>query len=400
MDKFSLLAISDIHFGCPRINPKGLHEKLRKYLYPKIEGSNILFICGDFLDTQLSLNSYAAFEAMDTIREIKEICKKMNCDLRVLRGTLTHDRNQPRHFINGEDADSTWIRLYETLSVEHHDKTGLDILYIPDNLRSENIYDDIRNLLESHGLDHVDVMAHHGYFKHMLPEALINKGLPNGCLEYEKIKKFVWGCTLNGHVHISSVYNNVISIGSFDRLAHGEEEPKGLYRIDIEKNTMHLITGENCDVYKFLFIENVDANKFLTINLIPYDPQESMDRFTQLWIRTSEKLHDNEQLRIRILSNDKSVIEGCAQFAKERYDNVLIDQSSVVRRDQTITNEATDLSELPVISKENLEELVVPLIKKSHPNVTRQDVHEVLTSVGCTTDEGVKDDSNSNAETK
>ena len=383
MDKISLLAISDIHIGCPRIDPYKLKERLNKFLYPHIEGKQILFICGDFFDTLLNLNSRAAFVAMEIIREIKSLCRSNGCDLRVLRGTFTHDRNQPRHFINGEEEDITDVKLYDTMTIEHHEKTGLDILYIPDNIVSEDIYDDIRRLLESHGLDHVDLLIHHGYFKHMLPDALINKGLPNGCLEVEKIKKYVWGCTLNGHVHISSIYENVISIGSFDRLAHGEEEPKGFYRIDLDRHQIHGITGEDCDVYKFTFIENMDANKFITFNLMSYEPQDALKVFEKRWTELIHTFKDDETVRIRIMSNDKSVIEGCTQIAKSLYNEVIVDQSSVVKREQIIENVATNLDELPLITPDNVCDLVIPIIKKNYPNVSEESVRRVLEAVGC-----------------
>ena len=62
--KISLLAISDVHIGCPRLDPVLLHKKFEKYLYPKITSDiDILFICGDFFDTLLTLNAHAAFES-------------------------------------------------------------------------------------------------------------------------------------------------------------------------------------------------------------------------------------------------------------------------------------------------------------------------------------------------
>ena len=386
MDKISLLAIADIHIGCPRIDPNKLADRLRKFLYPQIEGNQILFICGDFFDTLLTLNSRAAFVSMEVIREIKHVCRTNGCDLRILRGTPTHDRNQPRHFINGEDPNQTEVRLYDTVDIEHHERTGLDILYIPDNVISDNIYEDISKLLESHNLDHVDLLIHHGYFKHMLPEVLIHRGLPSGCLEAEKINKYVWGATLNGHVHVSSIYENVISIGSFDRLTHGEEEPKGFYQITIDKNAQHLITGEKCDIYQFKFIENTDANKFITFNLLSYDPQEALSSFKNMWNNQQKKFHDDETVRVRIISNDKSVIEGCSQIAKTTYENVLIDQSSVIAREQCIENVATNLEELPLITPENVCDLVVPIIKKAYPNVQVESVKKILESIGCKKD--------------
>ena len=175
--KTSILAISDVHIGCPRLNPKLLHDKFKKFLYPQVTSDiSILFICGDFFDTLLNLNAYAAFVAMDIIKELKHLCRSVGCDLRVLRGTFTHDRDQPKHFVNGEDPEDTSVKLYDKFSIEHHSKTGLNILYIPDNIKFNDVYESIHELLESHNLEKVDILVHHGYFKHLLPEALLVKG--------------------------------------------------------------------------------------------------------------------------------------------------------------------------------------------------------------------------------
>lgn len=373
MSKISILAISDVHIGCPRLNPYLLHKKFIKYVYPHITPEiSILFVCGDFFDTLLNLNAFAAFEAMEIIKELKSLCRKSSVDLRILRGTFTHDRNQPRHFVNGENPDDSSVRLYDTMSVEHHEKTGLNILYMPDNLVSIDVYEDIRNLLEKHNLEKVDILVHHGYFKHMLPQALLVKGLPHGCLEAEKTSKFVKGCVLNGHVHISSIYQNVISIGSFDRMAHGEEEPKGFYRIDIQDG-----------VYSFQFLENKDASKFLTFNLLPFSTEEAIPYFMKKWEALIPSFKENEPVRIRIMSNDKAVIEGCSQAAKSLYEQVSIDQSSVVKRDNLIENIKVDLEELPKITDANLTDLLLPILKKTNPNITAERVQDILTAVGC-----------------
>ena len=377
-ENISIVAISDIHIGCPRSNPHLLHDKLKKFLYPQItKDTDILFICGDFFDTQLTLNAYAAFESLEVIRELKLLCREVGCDIRVLRGTFTHDRTQPQHFVMGEPENDTTIRLLDTVCIEHHEKTGLDILYIPDNHGYDNIYDEIDKLLRSHNLEKVDILVHHGYFKHMLPEALLTKGLPHGCLDYEHTSKFVKGCVLNGHVHIPSVYQNIVSVGSFDRLAHGEEAPKGFYRVNITQGQQH-------QIYSIKFIENSDATKFITYNLLSFDSSDkAMDWFNQEYNSLLKTVTPNEPIRIRIMSDDKAVIEGCAQLAKSLHSNVMIDRGATVKRSQYIDNVAIDLSELPTITDDNLVELLMPLLKKKNPTVSEETVKSILSSVGC-----------------
>lgn len=372
-DNISILAISDVHIGCARLNPHLLHQKFIKYVYPQITPDiDLFFVCGDFFDTRLDLNAFAAFESIEIIQELRDICKQNGVDLRILRGTFTHDRNQPRHFVNGIDENDQSVRLFEKMEVELHEKTGLRILYMPDNLVSDDLYEDIRQLLSAHNLDSVDILIHHGYFKHMLPEIFMKKGLPKDCLEIEKIEKYVKGCTLNGHVHVSSIYKNVISIGSFDRLAHGEEGPKGFYKIDISNG-----------VYTFTFIENEDATPFLTFDLQNYDAEGALHAFTERWLGLVDSfLHTPEQnVRVRILSQDKAVIEGCAQIAKSKFKNVIVDQVAVVKHENTIDNVAMNLDDLPQIVPSNLVDLLMPILKKHNPNVDRQVVDEIISTV-------------------
>lgn len=366
-DHASILAISDVHLGCPRLDSRKLHERFIKFLYPKITSDiDILFICGDFFDSGLSMNSVAAMEAMSIIRELKELCCRVGCDLRILRGTFTHDRRQPMHFTYNVSAEDKRVRLFDTMSVEYHEKTGLNILYIPDNIPTNDRYKDIRDLLDAHNLDKVDIIIHHGYFQHMLPP---NIPAPNGCLDQEKLSKFVKGCVLNGHVHLTSIFRNVISIGSFDRLVHGEEGPKGFYRIDIDK-------GE----YKFSFIENEDANKFYTFDLrgFGHEVECAINNFSQTWQDKVKTFKDNEEVHIRFLSDDQGIVEGGVQLAKSLYDNVVIDKSQVVKREQIIENVQLELSELPILTPANLEEMLMPILKNINPNVDQQVVHGIL----------------------
>ena len=311
---------------------------------------------------------------------MKCLCREVGCDLRVLRGTYTHDRDQPRHFVNGEDANDDSVRMFSAIDVEHHEKTGLNILYIPDNVKSSNIYEDIHQLLASHNLDKVDIMIHHGYFKHMLPEALLTKGLPAGCLEADKVSKFVSGCVLNGHVHQPSVYQNVISVGSFDRLAHGEEEPKGFYRIDI-------VDGK----YHFEFIENEGATRFVTLNLMHYGSEDAFAAFKKAMLSLNEELGEEDPLRIRIVSDNKEDIQGYTEIAKSIRSNVVVDQAAIIKREQTIENTAMDLSELPVITESNLCDLLMPIVHKQDPNLKESTVRDILESVGCKSNDNKED---------
>jgi len=234
------------------------------------------------------------------------------------------------------------------------------------------LYEDIRKLLEAHQLEKVDIVVHHGYFAHMLPEALLTKGLPHGCLEVDKIKKYVSGCVLNGHVHISSIYENVISIGSFDRMTHGEETPKGFYKITIDENK----------TYRFEFIENKEANKFITYDMRSFpDTQSAMDWFSTKWEHLSKTLIPDEPIRVRLVTDDLGLVEGCSAIAKRITPQVCVDHQGASKRAQMVDNVATNLEELPQISPANIQELLDPILKKKDPNVNLESMHKILESI-------------------
>ena len=126
----------------------------------------------------------------------------------------------------------------------------------------------------------------------------------------------------------------------------------------------------------------MDANKFITFNLLSYEPQEALKKFENRWSDLIHRFKENETVRIRIMSNDKSVVEGCSQIAKTLYNDVIVDQSSVVKREQLIENVAMNLDELPMITPENIWQLVIPIIKKAYPNVSEETVKKVIDAVG------------------
>lgn len=362
----SILAVSDVHLGCPRLDPYLLHKRFVKYLYPQITSDiKILFICGDFFDSLLNLSSVSSREAMIIITELKELCRSVDCDLRVLRGTFSHDRNQPLHFINGDDPDDLSVKMFDKISFEYHEKTGLNIVYVPDNHGSADIYEEISNLLQSHNVEKADILVHHGYFIHMFPPGVKPD---KNALDVDLISRYVKGCVLNGHVHRTSIYRNVISVGSFDRLAHDEEDPKGFYRIDIDQN------------YSFKFIENKDATKFLTIDLMSFgeDGSAAITYFTKKWSDMISRFTKGEPIHIRFKTDSKPVAEGCKQAAKELWEDVIVDSAKVTKREQILENINTNLGELPIITPANLEELILPIIERRKGKIDPKDLHEIL----------------------
>ena len=71
-----------------------------------------------------------------------------------------------------------------------------------------------------------------------------------------------------GHVHKRSTYKKIEVAGSFDRLAHGEEEPKGFLDVTYYSEDNRVVK----------FVENKDAEVYTSITL------------TKNWINKSKRL--------------------------------------------------------------------------------------------------------------
>ena len=371
MKPLKALAISDLHCGNPRLDPIHFTACICEYVLPKITKElDYLFICGDFFDLLVTMNSAASFAAMTVISKLKEECFKNDVKLRVLRGTYTHDRDQPKHFMTASPEYNSCVEVVDSMCIEYDKDLDTTILYMPDNLSfGATIYEHVEKLLKLHMLDKVDIVIHHGYFKHMLPPGIPE---PSGTLDFEIFKKFYKGCVLNGHVHTTSIHQNVISVGSFDRFAYGEEEDKGFY----------IVKRDDTGKYSYEFVKNEHAIPFWTINLKDFDNQDIrpvIDHVDSVWgpkIRRAREM--KLPVHIRLVTNDSGIMDGMTQYLRDTYPHIAVDRGVATKKEQILEKVAMDLSELPVITPDNVADLAIPIIKKMHPDASDEELKAVI----------------------
>jgi hypothetical protein len=260
-------SVSDVHLGHPNNETKFISDNL-KAAFPDNEktGSlDFLFIVGDWTHQLLVHNSEDAYLVDDLIFYFLRLCKKHNIRLRVLNGTPSHDYDQSRRFIHiNEKARIGCDVLYvDKIDIIREDDFDLNILYIPDKwgLGPEDNLREVKDLMYKLGLEQVDLCLMHGQFPHQIPE--IKKEHCHDPDEYLKIVKHL---IFVGHIHFYSVYERIIAQGSFDRLAQGEEGPKGHVRAVIRDNS-----------YEVVFVENKAARIFKTINCVQMQIDETLD---------------------------------------------------------------------------------------------------------------------------
>lgn len=256
------LDISDVHLGHDRNPTRNIVQNLRTYFsdykstspFAKVD---IIFITGDLFDQLVDIGGTAFYEALGFISELIGFCERNRIKLRVLEGTPSHDRQQSRLIesvasVMESKADVKWIK---TLMVEKMDDLDLSILYIPDEYTSsaETTFQLVQELFRDLGIDKVDLAQMHGVFKYQM------EGIPGNhdTHDEEAYLRIVEHFINIGHHHTKTSYRRIVAQGSFDRLAHGQEEAKG--------GVLMTIRDDGEDYYEF--IENTNAMIFKTIDV-------------------------------------------------------------------------------------------------------------------------------------
>lgn len=364
------LLLPDLHIGNPRIDPQLLHLKLEKYVYPQFDQIDVLMIAGDFWDTLLHMSAPSSLVAVVIIRELINLAYEKDFLIRVLRGTITHDRNQNQFFQDTEDGR---VRVFDNIAIEYLERYDQRVLYMPDDLPGDNVAE-AKLLMESMQLDRVDVVVHHGYFEHLLNHGKFK--IPPNTLEVNKFNSiFHPKAILNGHVHRPGVYKNVVSGGSFERFAHGEEEPKGFYLITVDDQKAPAT---------FTFIEDKEAMLFKTIDLTKYESVEEALPVYETWFHKllEQRTELTGVLHIRILAFTPLIGEVLSDWSHKQAKQLVITKPSLVKEEQVIQNNATELEELPQINRGNLGLMLFDFIKVKHPQITATRVTEILNLVG------------------
>lgn len=268
--KINWLSISDVHIGNTRTTADYILSNLRHSLFTenKIANLDLFILAGDFFDRLLEYNHPSSGDILLFIDKLLQECSNHNVYLRILEGTPSHDNKQNKIF---DDLYNTGnykcdMKYVDTLSVEYIKEWDANVLYVPDKIRTtvKEVYDDTIALLKSLVIEQVDFCIMHGAFSYQLPD------MAKEVYDEEAWLKIVKHYIFVGHVHIHNPYKRILPGGSFDRIAHGEEKPKGFL-----VGSMNLKGDPKKDT--FYFIENKRAKKYLTFKLFDYDVKSNLE---------------------------------------------------------------------------------------------------------------------------
>jgi hypothetical protein len=255
------LVLSDIHLGKKSVPSRFLLAQLRKF-FKILEQSlvhrplDILFLAGDLFDQALSFTSDDIFEILQWQRELLKWCAKNNIRVRVLEGTPSHDRGQPKNLMPlAKSIPHLNFEYIPLMCVEYFEDLGITCLYLPDEFggSAQNAQALIQQEYDRLGLESTTIAIMHGMFRYQMPDLGSDRFKLDEAFFLNKVETY-----LNiGHVHIPSTYSRIICQGSFGRLAHGEEHAKGGSLVHLNPNGEH----------QHFFLENQDATPFVTVKI-------------------------------------------------------------------------------------------------------------------------------------
>lgn len=257
--RIKYIVLSDIHLGHRKTTTSEIVANLAEFFdnYKSRSDLDIIFIAGDLFDRLLDFTTDDMTEAMLWMSRFMGFCARNNIKLRVLEGTPSHDWKQSSLFntvLKVRDIPMDF-KYVDSLSIEHMEDLGLSVLYMPDewDVSTDKIYDDVLELMLKDQIQQVDIGIFHGMFAYQAPP-MATKISKHDESRYLSIVRYFINI---GHVHTFSVFDRIIAQGSFDRLGHGQEEPKGGVEVVIDPY------GEN----SFTFLENRFAKLYKTLVL-------------------------------------------------------------------------------------------------------------------------------------
>lgn len=349
------MVLSDVHTGHATTPTENIVKNLKHCVTKSFKEyqPQYLFITGDFFDRLLTLPSNASSFIQSFITWLLRKCKTHSVKLRVLEGTPSHDWKQNYLFvqINQDSKIEADVRYYDKLDIDYEEDAGIHILYVPDEWDESTAETErqVRELLVEKGLNSVDLAMMHGMFEFQIPSHLA-KSLP--LHNREAYESFVDYLIVIGHDHRHKRNNKVVVPGSFDRITHGEEDPKGYLQFKLKP-------GKKTEV---MFLENTAAEIYRSIDVTDLGLEEALEVIDTV-INT---LPINAKVRLIYKSN--SPLNTHLQELAKKYTDTIWSKPKIVKDEvveesiQITTPEYTAV----ILNRENLEDKLMDAIASRH----------------------------------
>lgn len=354
-----ILSTSDWHLGNARVPAINVCNRLRDVLFPELPNIDLLNIGGDLWDTSLMLSSETNIIEGFLIDLLHE-CDRYRTVVRILRGTYLHDRDQSAALADVYHVKCRFtndLKYINTMSLEEIQSLNVRILYLPDDLpydTSDECLKVIQELLASRGWTWVDYVFGHGYFEHMLPSFIPKQ--PKCTYRIAQFKPLVRRYVCMGHVHLSDFTENVFYNNSFDRIAHGEEAPKGF-----------VIVEDFGDQARLRIVENKAATKFMTIDLTGHTDKDTIGEYYLDQI--ARKFPHNEPGYVRVIHPSVEVRQALKRITVLQHPELSFSYLKTAdepsQYDLVSVRKSFDIAEYPTPTEDTLPQMILDFLEKN-----------------------------------
>lgn len=348
MKEIKYLVMSDLHLGHKTNDIDNMCNNINLFINNNLvllKDIKILFIAGDIFDNYIPSYTTTYLKITKLLISIIQWCQQYNIKLRVLEGTPSHDWKQANVISTIlKDFDIKIDYKYvDKIDIEYMEDLDIDVLYIPDQIKPKGseVYKDVLTVMKNYNKEKIDIAIMHGQFHYQFPRIKLDSS--HNEEDYLNIIKHYIHI---GHIHTHSVKERIIAQGSFDRIAHGEEEPKGCILAKINK--------EDNSKDEYIFLENKSAMKFITKDFRNYTEEEIVKNIN-IVIRSLPKgsnirlLVDKDQKDILKTKNFKNIVKNYNFKLLHQEDNKIKLEDKII--EESIIDSFT-------INKENILELV------------------------------------------
>lgn len=276
--KLRILSLSDVHLYHPRVPTDHVIDCLDAVFSEDAAAPEIdlIFIAGDLFDRGIPFGDEEVSPIITWQVRFLRFCERHGITVRILYGTPRHDRKQSARFndLIAELNINVDFKYMDVLCIEYIQKFDLNVLYVPDEWRTESAQTllEVKQEMAAKGLTQVDVACMHGCFGHQLPQIESVQAKAHNSAEYLKLVRLQ---IFIGHHHVFSTFEIICAHGSLTRLAQGEEAPKGYVILDIDRDGS----------WKRTFVENKAAWTFKTIKANDLTVQEVVKELRSMELR-------------------------------------------------------------------------------------------------------------------
>lgn len=349
------LVISDIHLS-PRTSAEIINNLTVFFddFHPtgQFTRLDILFIAGDLLDNLLEFDDPVVPMILTFWDRLIRYCQLHDIKLRLLKGTPFHDREQLVTLakmveLSGLKLDFKYIN---DISIEHIEAFDLHVLYVPDESRptAEKTQEDVQVELDRCRLAQVDIAIMHGMFKFQLGNIPMNHKVHDEMFYLTRTKGFV----SIGHIHTFSQHERILAQGSFDRLAHGQPEPKG--GVWIRRNEQ----GE----YQYQFVENKLAKMYVTVEIKGQQLEPALRQIEKVCDKLPPRSH------VQVVAKKHHPIFKGLDTLREKYREISFKRKSIDVEKEIAKETGSDLTQYTpmILNRQTLTQAVFEEITRLH----------------------------------